>query len=180
MITNVLATFAIPREGAMVLLQDVRQAWCQGCPAGTGAGTPPASQPDRSLSLALVTNNPPLSAALVFADLVLSDDTGGVPVELNDQTPVVTEYCTDSIEGPDIGVDGEWRLVIDQRIFTSAGDGTTPATVYAVALVDTDEELLIGYYAIEGGPAAFAEEDIIKVTGDLVLLPQIPVDLTPP
>jgi len=178
MITNVMAAFVIPREGAEALLDMVKKAMCQGCAAGVGAGNPAAVAPDE-VFLSLITNDPPVSAALEFADLVPSDDTGGTPVAINAEGPVGVQYCGDSVEGPDTGVDGEWRLVIDQRIFTSAGDASTPTTIFGIALSDVSSRL-IGYYRIEGGPAAFAEFDIIKVTGDFVLLPQIPVDLTPP
>lgn len=179
MIYNEHVQFIIPREGAHALLTLAKYALCSGCPAGMGAGDPSAAPPIPTLELWLVTNNPPISSELGIADLELSLAVGGEPITVNrEEGP---GYCEEMVEGPAQGADTEWRLVFDQQIWSYAsGDG---APIFALALVvddPTEGQMLLGYAVLPGGPAAFTVfGDIIKLTADLVLLPQIPVEPEP-
>lgn len=179
MIYNEHVQFVIPREGAHALLTLAKYALCMGCPEGVALGDPSATTPIPTLELMLVTNNPPISADLGIADLELSAAVGGENKTLNrEEEP---DYCLDMIEGPAQGADTEWRLVIDQQIWNYASG--TGAPIFAVALMvddPTEGPMLLGYALLPGGPAAFTVfGDIIKLTADLVLLPQIPVEPEP-
>jgi len=177
-ITLVNGDFQIPREGIGVIMERLMENFCEGCPAGTGVGTPAATVPT-ALYLALVTNNPPVSAALEFADLVISDATGGTVIHLNNETPPT--YCLGNIEGPSLGLDGEWQIIFDQQIWTITAQGTTDATAFGIALLSgTSADRLVAYAPIEGGPAPLENGDLVKFTGSMRMLPVIDVDLTPP
>jgi len=165
--------FMIPTEGTEQLLNAIRNAICEGCPAGIGAGNPAAAPPFLSaVSLMLNTNAPTVDAGLAFADLVVTDDSGGAPVVVNQEA--APTYCIAGVEGPEEGGDGFWRIVFDQQIWTSAGDGTTPPVITGLALVNSGAELLIGYAELPDGPANFETNDIVKLSAELLLKPQLP------
>jgi len=167
----------IPTLSTKFWLQAFKNAICEGCPAGTGVGTPSATRPFfDTVALLLNTNDVDPGAGLVYADLVLSDDTGAAAVQINEETP--PGYCDTSFEGPGEGLDGYWRLVNDQVIWTSQGDGTTPPQITGLALaeiVDNDPPALLAYGVLPGGPANFEAGDIVKLVMDLVMRPQLPV-----
>lgn len=170
------ATMMIPTEGTEMFLSALRQAMCAGCPAGTGVGTPAASAPlFANVAIGLVTNAVDPGCGLVFADLVLTDNPGGAPIYLNQEAP--PNYCLEALEGPAEGLDGYWRLVIDQQIWTAATPGATPPQVTGVALYDEAMSKLIAYGPLPGGPASFDENDIVKIACDLPLRCQV---LLPP
>lgn len=160
----------MPREGCMSLLTLAKHAMCAGCDA---EDQPPAYD----IYLALVANNPPLTAGLTRDDLTLVTAVGGTPVQLNNSA--APGYCDGKIEGPGEGLDGEWRLVIDQQIFPYAsGD---PESVYAVALLmvedggSLNDATIIGYGNLANGPAPFGTVgDVIKITGQFILEPLLP------
>lgn len=160
----------MPREGAMSLLTLAKNAMCVGCD-DTDA------PPDYDIYLALVANNPPLAAGLTRADLTLVTAVGGTPAQLNGEAS--PGFCDGQIEGPAEGLDGEWRLVIDQQIFAYAsGD---PESVYAVALLvveaggDLADATILGYGQLANGPAPFGTVgDVVKITGQFILEPLLP------
>lgn len=160
----------MPREGAMSLLTLAKNAMCVGCD-DTDA------PPDFDVYLALVANNPPLAAGLTRGDLTLVTAVGGTPIQLNGEAS--PGFCDGMIEGPAEGLDGEWRLVIDQQIFAYAsGD---PESVYAVALLivdaggSLDDATILGYGNLALGPAPFGTVgDVIKITGQFILEPLLP------
>jgi len=161
----------IPTEGAEQILNALRSSLCAGCPAGVGAGDPAATPPPLGeLTLVLNTNAVDPTAGLSFGDLAPTDDAGGAPVVINDETP--PDYCIAGFEGPAIGGDGYWRLVVDQQIFTSAGGATTPPVITGVALV-IDGTTLLAYGPLPNGPANFEAGDIVKVSAQMPLRPQL-------
>jgi len=157
--------FWVPREAAYSLLALVKAQLCDGC-ADEAA-------PSIAVTVDLVTNNVAVTEATTFADLTFSEAGGGEGKVLNDETP--PGYCVGMLEGPGLGGDGEWRLIMDQQIWTwTSGD---PESIFGVALwANIDgEDVIVGYAQLATGPAAFGEVgDIIKLTGELVLLPQVP------
>ena len=175
-------TLFIPAEGQRSMLLLAQSALCNGCPAGTGVGTPPAAIPPYRVWAVLTTIDAPIVASLTMADLggIWTFDSGGA-VQLNgEEAPT---YCLGMIEGPDIGVDGLWRIVMDQVIWTF---NTLTVSVYGLALVivalgddPTTEGLLLAYGRLTTPPASLAAEgDAIKLTAELVpclcLPPAIP------
>jgi len=165
----------IPNEGAERFLTALKRMFCVGCPAGVGAGDPAAAPPfGGELRLCLNTNAADPGCGLEYGDLALTDDTGGACVFLNGETP--PNYCSASIEGPAEGLDGYWRIVFDQQIWTSNGDATTAPVITGLALVtDTPALTIIGYGSLPGGPANFENDDIVKLSAELVLRCQLPV-----
>jgi len=161
----------IPTEGTEKILEGLKASLCAGCAAGTGVGTPAASTPPLGdLTLVLNTNAVDPTAGLSFDDLAPTDDAGGAPVVINDETPPA--YCIDGFEGPAVGGDGYWRLVVDQQIFTAAGGATTPPVITGVALV-LDGDTLLAYGPLPGGPANFETGDLVKVSAQMTLRPQL-------
>ena len=169
----------LPTEGTEALLTLAQQALCVGCPAGTGDGTPPAAAPVTVLEAALVVNNPPLSCGLTYADLELgSGDSASI--ELNQGTPPT--YCLGTIE-MGVGGDGRWRIIMDQQIWTWAGDPAV--SVYGLALIaDFGGEKLLAYAPLSAGPASFGSAgDIIKLTAELpidCIMPPAPEEVPEP
>lgn len=171
----------IPTEGTKSLLDLAKSALCTGCPAGIGAGNPAAAPPAFNLSAALVVNNPPLSCGLTYADLELGISEAG-PHSLNAEAP--PEYCLDMLEGPGLGGDGLWRLVMDQQIWTWTADD--PVSVYGLALIMEvgAVDMILGFNLLANGPASFgAAGDIIKLTAELPLpcvMPPAPEEVPEP
>jgi len=161
----------IPTEGTEAILEGLRSALCAGCAAGIGAGNPAATTPPLGdLTFALNTNAVDPTAGLAFADLALTDDAGGAPVAINGEA--APDYCIDGFEGPAIGGDGYWRLLVDQQIFTAAGGATTPPVITGVALI-LDGNRLLAYGPLAGGPANFETGDIVKLSAQMTLRPQM-------
>ena len=175
-------TLWIPAEGQRSMLLLARSALCTGCPAGTGVGTPPAAVPPYELWAVLTSTDAPIVASLTMADLggIYALDSGA-PVLLNRQ--VGPTYCLGMIEGPDIGVDGLWRIVMDQVIWTF---DAAIVSLYGMALVIVEaggdlaaDGLLLAYGRLTTPPASLAAVgDAIKLTAELVpclcLPPAIP------
>jgi hypothetical protein len=160
----------IPTEGTEAILEGLRSALCAGCAAGTGVGTPAATTPPLGdLTLCLNTNAVDPTAGLAFGDLALTDDVGGAPVDINAEA--APDYCIDGFEGPAIGTDGFYRLIVDQQIFTAAGGATTPPVITGVALV-LDGNRLLAYGPLPAGPANFETGDIVKLSAQMTLRPQ--------
>jgi len=100
-----------------------------------------------------------------WADLTEADFTGYVAQDL----PAVA--CAGEMEGPALNLDGNWQIVIDQKIFAATGAATTNL-VYGFAITDADDNLL-WIRRFEDGPYLIDETgDAIKITATLPLLPQ--------
>lgn len=158
----------IPKQGTEMFLLALKHAICAGCPAGIGAGNPAAAPPlFTSVRLGLVTNAVDPACGLVFDDLSLCDNAGYAPVDINMETP--PNYCIAGFEGPGEGLDGYWRLVIDQQIFTASTPGSTPPQIVGAALYDDVDIKLIAYGPLPGGPASFEDGDIVKISCEIPL-----------
>jgi len=164
-------TMYIPAEGQQSMLLLAQLGACKGCPAGVGAGDPAAAPPGYDVYAALATADAAITQALTLADLVLASAGDWAPIQLNDETPPT--YCADSIEGPDIGSDGLWRLVMDQRIWTAT---VSIVTVYGLALVivptgddPLTDGLIWAYGRLTDAPfVALDPGDTLKLTAELV------------
>lgn len=174
MIYTGIVPMMIPTAATRWWLAALRNAICEGCPAGTGVGTPPAALPFfNTVSLMLNTNAVDPACGLVFADLVVTDDTGGAPIVINEEA--APGYCSVALEGPAEGLDGYWRLVYDQQIWTAAGDGTTAPQITGLILHDTGSDEVLAYGQLPNGPANFETGDIVKLVMDLPLRCQLPL-----
>jgi len=156
----------MPRESINAILTALKTSLCVGCPAGEGVGDPPAAPPPFTVFARPIVNDPPISAALEYADLELGvNNLAGI--ELNDETP--PDYCDGSLEGPALGGDGEWRIIMDQRIWTYATGAAQ--SVYGIALTfhDGSTDKLLGYGRLSAGPATFGEVgDVLKLSAELI------------
>lgn len=159
-------------DSVRAMLSLAKSALCTGCPAGIGAGDPPAAPPPYEVYAVLCSTDPPIVQSLVVADLGF-DPTPGQdfsPIQLNDETPPT--YCLDMIQGPDVGIDGLWRLVMDQQIWTSTGDAIE---LYQLAIIVVPaggdmvtDGMLLAIGRVNGAPAvASAAGDSIKLTAEL-------------
>jgi len=161
----------IPTEGTEQILSALKTALCAGCPAGIGAGDPAATTPPLGdLTIVLNTNAVDPSAGLSFDDLAPTDDAGGAPIDVNQEA--APDYCIDGFEGPAIGIDGYFRLVLDQQIWTAAGGASTPPVITGYALV-LNGDTLLAYGPLPNGPANFETGDIVKLSAQLPLRPQL-------
>lgn len=166
----------IPTAATEKWLQAFKAGICNRCPAGVGAGDPALGAALFGVvELQLNTNAVDPGAGLVYGDLEITDDSGGVAVWVN--PTAAPAACLAAFEGPEEGLDGYWRLVYDQEIWTANGDGTTPPQITGVALVgDTGTTpVLLAYGSLPGGPANFEQFDILKLTTELVMRPQLPI-----
>jgi len=147
--------FDIPREAAGAILQVLSQLACDDDPAPT------------SVAITPYLNDVVIDAETVIGDLVADDATLG-PHSLSNGSGV----CTD-VEGPALNPD-EWAWIVDQQQWTLGAD-PGPNTVYGVFLQITGGgfgPILLGAIRFDE-PVPMAVDDILKVTGQLVLRPQI-------
>jgi len=100
-----------------------------------------------------------------WGDLTEADFTGYLAQDLPDAA------CAGEIQGPALNEDGNWHMVIDQKIFAATGS-TTSNLVYGFAITDADDNLL-WVRRFEEGPYLMDENgDQLKITASIPLLPQ--------
>jgi len=161
----------IPAEGQRSMLNLAKVGFCQGCPAGIGAGDPAAAPPDFDLYAVLYQNNVPVVPTTVQGDLGLVIGYPSLaPIQLNGATP--PDYCDDYIEGPALGMDDLWRLVMDQVIWT-VGGGISLA-LYGLALIvvpsggSVTDGWILAFGPFTTSPIAIEAGDSIKLTAEIV------------
>ena len=176
-------TMYIPAEGQRSMLELARAALCLGCPEGVGPGDPAAAPPVYEVWAVLGTIDAPIVASLRLPDIGPLGGAGGqAPHQLNDETP--PDYCLGMIEGPDLGVDALWRLVIDQQVW-NFGVGSDPQVLYgwAIAIVEAGGNVLIdgrilAYGRFSAPPVSVIPGDAVKLTAEIIpclcLPPAIP------
>jgi len=151
--------YDIPRQAAGLILDLVMDRICSDIPA------------QMDISLGLFQNDVVIAAATELTDLEAADFSGYAPVVMNDAGD-----CAGFVQGPDVGGDGEWRLITDQQTFLQTA-ATISNEIYGAYLWDTVGGRLLGAVRFEDAPLSMtAIDDAIKVMGELILLPQI--DLT--
>lgn len=134
-------TLFIPIEGQRSMLELARAAICTGCPAGTGVGAPPAAPPPYDVYAVLGEVDAPIVASTILGDLGPLAGTAGIdPVQLNGE--VAPNYCLNMIEGPDVGLDGLWRLVMDQVIWTGGVGDNNGVYSLAIAIVEAGGDVI--------------------------------------
>lgn len=185
MITLEQLSFWLPAEAQGSLLTLAQHAICNGCPAGVGAGDPAAAPPPYDIYLAIYASDAPIVAGSVFNDFGFNPPGSGdhSPIKLNGEA--APDYCLDMIEGPAPGMDGLWRLVVDQQIFGPTGSG---GEFYGAGLVLVPEgdtfgdpgTMLLGVARFSAPPVVMdGVADLLKITAELVpclcLPPDIPV-----
>jgi len=153
----VQSRFWNPREAAGVLWQAVMDQLCAGCPISVG-GEPPSVP----AILQFIGDDFEIVDALEYADLTIV----GTNMVLNDEAGPA--YCDGHLQGPSLGVDGEWTIILDQveQTFGAAN------TVYG-AVITNGGGLMWGVSKFDV-PVVLGGGDTIKHTGLWSLLPQIP------
>jgi hypothetical protein len=141
----------IPRQGAGVLLQQLKLASCD-----------PVLEGPECLRFAPYLNDLIPTCETEFADLTIDDATMGEHVLCDDGD------CTGFVEGPSLNPD-EWSIIIDQNTWTLGAD-PGPVVAYGMALwVVYTTPQLVGIKRFSS-PLALATFDIVKVTATLPLL----------
>jgi len=147
--------FLMPTEGARALLSVFAQLLCDATPA------------PKYIWAGIFSNTPTIDCALEIADLTTPLFAGSGPQLLNPAS-----VCTDSLEGPAQGVDGVWRLIMDQHIWTT--NGVVDSSVYGAYLMVNDDNtdpavgnpLLLAVDFFPDGPVPMVDNlDAIKLTG---------------
>jgi len=124
--------------------------------------TPEAISP---LKLRLFQSDTTPDPTTEWGDLVEADFTGYAAQDLPDAA------CAGEIQGPALNEDGEWHMVVDQKIFGATGS-TTTNLVYGFAITDASDNLL-WIRRFENGPYLMSENgDQLKITASLPLYPQ--------
>jgi len=147
--------FDMPREAVGNILTNMGQLACD---------TPGAVT---LISLGVYTNDVVVDDETVLADLDEGTDALA-PIPLN---PL--GVCTGNFEGPALNPD-EWAFTVDMQVFTN-GTPPGPMTVYGAYLkmnVDGLGFLLAGAIRFDE-PVPLDDGDILKVSGQLIVLPQI-------
>jgi len=147
--------FDIPRSGCEALLRTLQLTMCSDPPANA------------EILVGPYLNDVVPDAETVYGDLTF-DDATMAPVAIADGEGV----CS-GVEGPALNPD-EWALTADQHAFTLGAD-PGPVTAFGYAMICSipgHANMLLG--AIKFDEAVpMVTGDILKVVGQLVLLPQI-------
>jgi len=143
----------IPREAAGLILELAASVVCDATPSSIG------------LKMGLYTNDIVVDEETVYTDFDIAANALG-PVDLNPAAD-----CTDSIEGPALNPD-EWALTFDQRVFVN-DTPPGPTTIYGVLVYQSSSLQLLGAIRFDEPANLPEDDDTLKVTAQLVLLPQV-------